>query len=1186
MSAHKPPEQHNISDLVQLRTALGRIHRVITQADSLDTTLLNILSEILTCYQAERAWLFSPASPKLNYSAIKTEVTQPDIEKLSSAAILNDLFQEMPELYTVPQAHVLHSDTAPQLANSPLFKYYNVKTQISIPIQNKQPWLLGMHFSSESRTFNSFELTLFQEASQRICELLALTLMPVPHDNEIKFKTLIETTSQGIISQDINGKITDINLAAERLLGVKASELDSLTVPGYWGSPIYEDGTAIPPQEHPALRCLASNQPVNNMQIRVFNPCTRTYKWLIVNSAPLPRNSLSECRQVVSTLTDITELKQANTAITTHLDHLKSMEKISRITQQSDSIDNMLSQVLDEMLSIFNCDRAWFLYPCDPNTPSWHVPMQRTRPQWPGAENNLIFKTSPAIRKLFSSLLMDSHTCHVSDCINNTDVTCDEDMKKYHIKTQMLMTLFPKADKPWVLGIHYCESMHQVTDESKHLFEEIGHHITHSLTTLISLKNLRESEERFRTLVEHAPEAIFVLDVDTGCFTDVNENAIKLFGRSRDELLNKNCMSMSPQYQPDGRLSEEIGYAFIEKSVMGETPVFEWTIERASGQLILCEVRLVRLPASEKTLIRGSMTNITERKLAEAQMHKLSSALEQTADAVMITDTNGNIEYVNTAFQKVTGYSASESIGKTPRILCSGEHGKEFYKRLWQIVKSGNVFNDVMINRRKDGSLYYEEKSITPLINPQGEVTHLISTGRDITERMETQERLHYLAHHDILTRLPNRALFMDRLDHAVGEAGRLNKTVAILFFDLDNFKMINDTLGHDTGDAALRIVAKLLIQSLHPTDTVARFGGDEFAVIIESITNTHEITQTVQNIFRVLSEPVYINGYEIFLATSIGITLFPNDGLDATTLIKNADIAMYRAKEMGRNTYEFYSTEMSTKVYERLSLETKLRHALERQEFILYYQPLVDITTGKVIAAETLIRWQPPGENLVSPSSFISVLEETRLINPVGDWVLITACEQLKKWNQLLSTPLGLSINLSIKQFSTQLVEETLTQILKELCIDPELIELEITESLLVDSNPQTVELLHRINQMGFKLSIDDFGTGYSSLSYLKRLPINTLKIDRSFVQDIETSPDDTAIINAIIAMAQSLKLNIIAEGVETKEQLNFLKARKCNIAQGYYFYKPMSAQAFERLILKELCVDTQYPSDISLKH
>ncbi len=1186
MSTHRPPKQHEISDLDQLSTALGRIHRAITQTDSFDDTLLNILSELLTCYQAERVWLLGPDRPKPKLAETKREVTQPGIKKLSSATALNNLVQKMPELYTTPQPHILYSNSEPWFADSELSQCYGVKTQVSVPIQNEEPWLLGMHFSSEARIFNSFELTFFQEVSQRICELLAFTFIHSPHNNEVKFKTLIETTSQGIISQDINGKITDINLAAERLLGVEATDLTSLTVPGYWGSPIYENSTAIPPQEHPALRCLASDQPVNNMQMGVFNPRTKTYKWLIVNSAPLPRSNLSEPRQVVSTLTDITELKQANTAITIHLDHLKSMEKISRITQQSESIDNMLSQVLDEMLSIFNCDRAWFLYPCDPSTPSWHVPMQRTRPQWPGAENNLIFKTSPAIRRLFSSLLQGSRTCHVSDCINNTDITCDEDMEKYHIKTQMLMTLFPKTDKPWVLGIHYCESMYQITNEHKHLFEEIGHHITHSLTTLISLKNLRESEERFRTLVEHAPEAIFVLDVDTGCFTDVNENAIKLFGRSREELLNKNCMSMSPQYQPDGTLSEETGYLFIEKSVMGETPVFEWTIEQPSGQLILCEVRLVRLPASEKTLVRGSMTNITERKLAEAQMHKLSSALEQTADAVMITDTNGNIEYVNTAFTKVTGYSASESIGKTPRILCSGEHEKGFYKRLWQIVKSGNVFNDVMINRRKDGSLYYEEKSITPLINPQGEVTHLISTGRDITERMETQERLHYLAHHDILTRLPNRALFMDRLDHAVGEAGRLNKTVAILFFDLDNFKMINDTLGHDTGDAALRIVAKLLKQSLHPTDTVARFGGDEFAIIIESITDTREITQTVQNIFRVLSEPVYINGYEIFLATSIGITLFPNDGLDATTLIKNADIAMYRAKEMGRNTYEFYSTEMSTKVYERLSLETKLRHALERQEFILYYQPLVEISTGKIIAAETLIRWQPPGENLIGPSSFISVLEETRLINPVGDWVLMSACKQLKKWNQLLPIPLSLSINLSIKQFSTQLVEETLTQIVNDLCLDPKLIELEITESLLVDSNPQTVDLLHRINQMGFRLSIDDFGTGYSSLSYLKRLPINTLKIDRSFVQDIETSPDDTAIINAIIAMAQSLKLNIIAEGVETQEQLNFLKTRECNIAQGYYFYKPMSAQSFERLILKELCTDTRYPSDVSLKH
>ena len=1167
-------EMKNESQLEQLTSALDKIHNAFAQADTLEGKLTNALEQVTEIFSADRAWLLAPHDAESNAYEVKIEQAR---ASLTGAAKNSTNVIELSTLEPVltnqtKQSHivVLDTQTDKQFAASRLCTAFDIKSQISnkICVSENIDWLFMLHFCTTNRSFSDLEKIIFKELSYKLHEVInCLCIVDSINHSETKFRSLINTMSQGVITQDIDGHITDINDAALNLLGITTQDLAKLSIPGYWGQPIYEDGTAIPPHEHPAILSLDNDSPVNNVQMGIYDPKNKHYNWVMVNTTPLSSDTTKSNKQVVSTLTDITELKQANTTVQTHLDFLNVLERINIITLRSSSIDAMLKDVLDEILSAFCCDRAWLLSPCDPAAATWYLQMERTRPQWPGAEGGATFQMSAASKQLFKHAL-ETNAPISFNISEDREFANDHDVKAFNIKTLMAMVLNHQTNEPWLLGLHYCEDVHFISDEEYRLFEEIGHRITNSLTSHITLNHLTESEERFRTLVEHAPEAIFVLDAELGRFIDVNDNAISLFGRPREELLSQNCISISPSIQPDGSSSEEIGYANIGKAVEGDAPVFEWTIERPSGEQILCEVRLIRLPGRDKTLIRGSMTNITERKQAQAQMHKLSSALEQTAEAVMISNTFGIIEYVNPAFEKITGFSAGEAIGKTPRILHSGEHEPSFYKALWRKIKSGQVFNDVMINRKKDGSMYYEEKLITPLLNAQGEITHFISTGRDITDRLKTQERLHYLSHHDILTKLPNRALFMDRLEHAIKEANKLEKNVAILFFDLDHFKNINDTLGHDTGDAALRVVANLLKENLQSTDTIARLAGDEFAVIIENIEDATDVTPIVKKLFEAFSKPVTINDHELYLGTSIGITFYPNDATDAETLLKYADIAMYRAKELGRSNYAFYSTEMSTKVYERLSIETKLRHAVEREEFTLHYQPLIDINSGNIIGAEALLRWLPPEEMIIGPMSFIPILEDTGLINPLGDWILMTACKQLISWNKQRDIPLHLAINLSTKQFTHSLVDTTLTRIVEELHLDPNLIELEITESLLLDNEPQTIELLHQISDMGFKLSIDDFGTGYSSLSYLKRLPINTLKIDRSFTQDINKDLDDTAIVNAIIALAQNLNLNIIAEGVETEEQLAFLKEKNCNIAQGFYISKPLSVRDFETFI------------------
>ena len=1046
-----------------------------------------------------------------------------------------------------------------------------------LTIHNDDPWLLGIHYCAQHRQFTGEEILLFKEIAHRLSEAINYySLVKTLENGDRSQNQLIAGLPIGVIIQDNHGNINTMNSAASELLGIEIDAMSSLPVPGYWGNPVYENGMAVPPSDHPALLSLKKQEVIHNAQVRITNAKNKSYTWVSISSKPLHNSEEFETKQVISTLTDISKLVHTDSAIQTHLNFLNIMERINTITNHSGSIDNMLKNVLDEMLEIFNCERAWFLYPCDPSSPTWNIPIYRYHPDWPWPGDNLNFDMSPPVADTFNKLLAQS-TPHAFTVTENTDPLIADDLKKYHIRSQMMMSLHPQTDKPWVLGIHFCQETHQVTKQEKRLFEEIGQRITNALTGLISLQSLQESEERFRTLVENAPEAIFVLDVETKCFIDVNYNAIKLFGKTREELLSLNCVALSPDIQPNGCPSEETGYNYVGQAANGESPVFEWTIQHDSGELIPCEVRLVRLPSRDKILVRGSMTDITDRQRTTAQMHKLSSALEQTADAIMITDTYGEIEYVNPAFEKITGYSFVECIGNRPNILCSGEHNKDFYRNLWQTLKSGKVFNDIIINRRKDGSLYYEEKTISPLFNDQGNITHMISAGRDISVRMEIQEKLHYLAHHDILTKLPNRALFTDRLEQAIAEAKRTNTSAAMLFMDLDHFKMINDTLGHDVGDAAIKLVARLLKETLGNEIPIARFGGDEFAILIGNISDPRDVTKTIQSIFQIFSRSFTIHEHELFLKTSMGITLFPNDGEDSNTLIKNADIAMYRAKELGRNNYEFYSQDLSAKVYQRLSLETKLRRALERGEFLLHYQPLIEISSQQIVAAEVLLRWQPLNEPLQPPASFIPVLEETGLITSVGDWVLLTASEQLKQWNQQLDTPLRLALNISTKQFSAQLVDGSLETIINKIGIHPSLLELEITESLLLDSSPQTIELIQKINKMGFKLSIDDFGTGYSSLSYLKRLPINTLKIDRSFVQDINKDPDNTAIIDVIIALGKSLKLDIVAEGVETEEQLSFLEQQQCSIAQGFYFSKPLAKTEFEQLIFKQKQVVAQ---------
>ena len=583
--------------------------------------------------------------------------------------------------------------------------------------------------------------------------------------------------------------------------------------------------------------------------------------------------------------------------------------------------------------------------------------------------------------------------------------------------------------------------------------------------------------------------------------------------------------------------------------------IFETIHRRKDGTDYIVEIRLQLYANEQPPVFIAMVQDITERRREESRTRTLSMALQQAADTVIVTDAAGVIEYVNPAFENTTGYSREEVTGKTPAIVRSGKHDHDFYSNMWEIISSGKVYRDVFINRRKHGDIYYEEMTVTPIKDAGGKIVNYISTGKDISERIESQERLHYLAHHDVLTDLPNRLLFLERLSHALTHAQRSNKTCAMLFLDLDRFKKINDTMGHDIGDRLLQTVGERLKIVVRDGDTIARLGGDEFTVLLEGITSPEDVGNISRKILKELSRPFPIDHHQLYTSASIGISLFPTDGTDANTLLKNADAAMYRAKDHGRNNYKFYSADLGAKALERFTLETGLRNALEREEFILHFQPQLETQSGNLVGVEALIRWNHPDLGLVPPAEFIPMLEDTGLIVPTGEWVLETACKQVVEWQDAGIEVGRLAVNISSRQLEDVNFLLMVEGVLKETGFNPEKLEFEITESLLMRHAAQTLQTICLLSDIGIRLAIDDFGTGYSSLSYLKRFPINTLKIDQSFVRDITTDTEDAAIVKAILAMSHSLNIEVVAEGVETREQESFLQAFGCDFVQGYLY-------------------------------
>ena len=664
---------------------------------------------------------------------------------------------------------------------------------------------------------------------------------------------------------------------------------------------------------------------------------------------------------------------------------------------------------------------------------------------------------------------------------------------------------------------------------------------------------LRSSEERFRELVDQAADGIFIADLD-GRYTDVNRAGCAMLGYERHEIVGKGIVDFIPP-EDVPRLRQ-----VKEQILQGGTHVTEWHLRCKDGSYLPVEVSAKILPNGRW---QGFVRDIRERKRTEEQLRRAATVFDTTQEAILITDAEHRIVTVNQAYTNITGFGADEVLGKDLRSLQSDRHEEAFYRRLWQTLENTGQWQGEIWNQRKNGEQYPAWGNISVVKNEHGEITNYVSVMSDISPIKRAEERLSHLAHHDALTGLPNRLAFSANLEQALERARRHHRKLALLFLDLDRFKLVNDTLGHAAGDQMLQVIADRLRHSVRAEDMAARLGGDEFTIVMEEISQAEDAALLAKKIIRVVAEPIHLNDRDIVTSASIGIGLFPDDAGNAGDLARAADSAMYRAKGRGRQTYEFYTTALTTRALEHMSIENGLRQALARNEFALCFQPQIEVATGKMRGVEALLRWRHPELGVLLPEQFIRIAEESRLIDAIGEWVLQTACAQAKAWKQAGLPVFRIAINLSGHQIIYDHPAETIRRALEQNGLRPGevLLELEITESVL-QSGEQVVTALRQLRSLGISIAIDDFGTGYSSLSHLKHLPIDTLKIDRAFLRNIPHDADNNAIATAIISMGHSLGLRVVAEGVETQDQLEFLAEQDCDEAQGFFISEAVAAE------------------------
>jgi diguanylate cyclase (GGDEF)-like protein/PAS domain S-box-containing protein len=688
------------------------------------------------------------------------------------------------------------------------------------------------------------------------------------------------------------------------------------------------------------------------------------------------------------------------------------------------------------------------------------------------------------------------------------------------------------------------------------------------LLRLPSPQALQNSESYLRAIFNATPDAMLISD-EQGIITMVNQQAERLLGYPIDELVGLSIEVLVPgRYRTNHQgLRAQFASAAVARPMGAGRTV---QAQRKDGSFFDADISVSPIKTNQGLFFASALRDVTLRKQADAHLRIAAIAFESN-EPMVITDANNIILQVNQAFTKSTGYTKEEAVGRKINLLKSGRHGEAFYKAMWETIERTGTWQGEIWDRRKNGEIYPKWLIISVVKGDDGTVTHYVGTHIDITERKAAEEQIKQLAFYDPLTQLPNRRLLQERLKHGIDVERRDGKQLALLMLDLDRFKSVNDSMGHLAGDELLQQVAERITNRLREVDMVARLGGDEFIVLLEDIAHPEDAARVAEDIIADLSKPFCMDqGEDIQISASIGISLYPQHGGSPQLLMDHADAALYQAKDAGRGCFAYFSEDLTIAARERIALELRLRKAIEQQDLRVFYQPQVDIASGRIVGAEALVRWADPVDGLIPPIRFIPIAEETGLILAIGEWVLRETCRQGRQWLDAGLPPLNLAVNVSPHQFRRSDICSLVATVLSETGFPAHQLELEITESGLMENQGNATEILNSLRAQGIRLAIDDFGTGYSSLAYLKHFPLDLLKIDKSFIDDIPHLEDDMEIASSIIAMGHILGFKVLAEGVETPEQLAFLQKKGCDMYQGYIQSRPMPAEEFAEFLGK----------------
>jgi diguanylate cyclase (GGDEF)-like protein/PAS domain S-box-containing protein len=858
--------------------------------------------------------------------------------------------------------------------------------------------------------------------------------------------------------------------------------------------------------------------------------------------------------------------KRAEALLEANLRFFEGTDRVNQAIQETTDLDEMMGRVLDITLDLFECDRVWLLYPCDPEAPSWRVRTERVRLEYAGKSLGALdcdIPTTPEARDMQTAVL----AAPGSVVFGPGGERSNPEALRLHfgVQSQLTMAIRPKTARAYGFGLHQCSHARVWTADDRRLFEAIGRRLEDALTVLHAFQELSGRESQLRAVVQTIPDLIWVKDLE-GRHLRCNPQFERVLGIAPGGALGKTDYELFPP-----ELADQHRAGDRRAIATGEIRLEEHETPGPDGKVSWFEVLKAPLrDETGKTIgVVGIARDLSERRKSDEQLRVAATAFE-AQEGIVILDAEKRILRVNHAFVEMTGHVADDVIGKTPRQIARDPRAGELLAAIADRVARDGFWRGELPAQRSSGEIFPAWATVATVRDANGETTHYVVTMTDVTERKRAEKEILNLAFYDRLTGLPNRRLLRDRLEQALAGGARSGRHGALLFIDLDNFKLVNETSGHEVGDQLLVEVARRLESCLGAAGGAARVGGDEFVALVEDLSeNAHEAAalakETGEAILAALNAPYALTCGVRHSSPSIGVAMFSGGGDTCEELLKQADIAMYEAKAAGRNVLRFFDPDMQATLAARAEAEAALRLAIRERRFVLHYQPQVDCD-GEWIGAEALVRWAHPERGLVAPGEFIPLAEETGLILPIGRWVLETACEQLKAWTgDRRSRDLHLSVNVSARQFGQPDFVEQVAETLRATGAPAERLVLELTESVVLDDVEGAAGKMNALKALGVGFAVDDFGTGYSSLTYLTRLPLDQIKIDRSFVRNLPGSANDAAVAHTIITLAESLGLAVIAEGVETEAQRRFLERHGCPSFQGFLFGKPMPIDVFE---------------------